>query len=414
MPVEATAQALPPAQQKPGCSTDCYPWIHTVETPAFVMEECAVRAALAVVDRIRRETAVRVLYALKPSVYPDLLTWIRDGVDGFAASSLYEAMVARQVLGDGKLLSITTPGYRDDQIECIARLCDHVVLNSLPQWERFRCCLRGLTSVGLRINPGLSLVADERFDPCRPQSKLGAPIADIRQELSASPQLFEGLEGLHFHTNCESESFEPLLETVSLVSEQLDPLLRTVRWINLGGGYLLTDPTQLAPLYQSISLLQERYDLTVLLEPGAALVRRAGYLVSTVTDLFCNGDTMIAVLDTTVNHMPEVFEYQFVPELFGDALLHPYGYLLAGASCLAGDLFGEHCFARPLEVGSRILFLNVGAYTFVKSHLFNGINRPALYSLTMDGALQLRRRFDYHDYLRHLGLDDAGIDGASA
>jgi carboxynorspermidine decarboxylase len=380
-------------------------WVQEVETPALVMDERPVRQALAVLDRLRRDTGARILYTLKPSVHRDLLVWMRDRVDGFAASSLFEAMWGREVLGPGKAISITTPCYREDQIDPIAGLCDHVVLNSLPQFERFRSRLNGRTSIGLRINPELSVVSDARYDPCRPHSKLGTPMASVREVLSDVPDSLAELEGLHFHTNCESESYEPLLRTVNLVAGKLEPLLRSVRWINLGGGYLFSAPGTFAPLHEAISLLQERYELTVFLEPGAALVRAAGYLVSTVTDLFTHGDATIAVLDTSVNHVPEVFEYQLEPDVLGHALDHPFRYLLAGASCLAGDLFGEHRFARPLEIGSRLVFPNMGAYTLVKSHFFNGINRPSLYSIAMDGSVHLRRRFDYDDYKRHMGLE---------
>src|SRR6478672_10260212 len=129
-------------------------WAQAVETPAFVIDERAVRQALAAVDRIRRETGARLLYALKPLAHREVLDWMRDHVDGFAASSLFEARLAREVLGPGKTLSITTPCFRDDEIDRIAGLCDHVVLNSLPQWQRFRARLAGRASVGLRVNPG--------------------------------------------------------------------------------------------------------------------------------------------------------------------------------------------------------------------------------------------------------------------
>jgi carboxynorspermidine decarboxylase len=146
--------------------------------------------------------------------------------------------------------------------------------------------------------------------------------------------------------------------------------------------------------------------VTVFLEPGAALVREAGYLVASVIDLFSTGEAVIAVLDTTVNHAPEVFEYQLQPEAIGHSLTHSHSYLLAGASCLAGDLFGEYRSSQPLQIGSRIVFRNMGAYTFVKAHMFNGTNLPSLYTITASGDLRLRRRYTYADYLRRLALED--------
>jgi carboxynorspermidine decarboxylase len=386
---------------------DEFAWAQAVETPAFVIDERPVRAALATVDRIRRETGARVLYALKPLAHRDLLSWMRDHVDGFAASSLYEARLAREVLGPGKTVSITTPCFRDNEIEAIAGLCDHVVLNSLSQWRWFRSRFVGHSSVGLRVNPGMSFIADERYNPCRPHSKLGAPLAAMTEALTAEPEAWSSLEGIHFHTNCESESFEPLLETVRLLSQKLVPLLRSVRWINLGGGYLLNDPATFGPLYETIHFLRHRYPAAVFLEPGAALVREAGYLVGSVVDLIPSEAMTIAVLDTTVNHAPEVYEYQLQPEAEGHHLSHPHRYLLAGASCLAGDLFGEYRSARPLRIGSRVVFSKMGAYTLVKAHMFNGINLPSLYTITIRGELLRGRRFTFEDYLERLGGETA-------
>jgi carboxynorspermidine decarboxylase len=378
-------------------------WARDVETPAFVLDERAVRRALARVEDIRQETGARVLYALKPLAQREVLGWMRGHTDGFAASSLFEVRLAREVLGDEGIVAMTTPGFREAEIERLAELCDHVALNSLSQWGRFRSRMRGRTSIGLRVNPGLSFVEDARYDPCRPQSKLGIPIAALARVVDEAPERLVGVEGLHFHSNCHSESFEPLLQTVRLLVEQLDPLLPSLRWINLGGGYDFARTEEFGPLYEGVRLLRERSAAAVVLEPGAALVREAGCLVATVTDLFEADGATIAVLDTTVNHAPEVFEYQFEPEVVGHATRHPCACVLAGASCLAGDLFGEYRFAEPLEIGSRMVFPNMGAYAFVKAHMFNGINLPNVYTISASGGIHLRRRFEYQDYLARLG-----------
>jgi carboxynorspermidine decarboxylase len=375
-------------------------WTREVETPAFVLDLRVLGRALAMVDRVRGETGAGVLYALKPLAYRDALETMRGHVDGFAVSSLFEAVVAREVLGARGLISITTPGFREEEIERLGELCDHVALNSLSQWERFGARLRGRNSVGLRVNPGLSFVEDPRYDPCRRHSKLGVPLGALAEVVARAPERLAGVEGIHFHANCNSLSFEPLLRTVHLMAEKLDPLFRSVRWINLGGGYHFATPELFGPLYEAIGFLRDRYEAAVLLEPGATLVREAGYLVASVIDMFGSDGATVAVLDTTVNHAPEVFEYQFEPDAVGHAPGHPFAYVLAGASCLSGDLFGEYRFAQPVEVGSRVVFRNMGAYTLVKAHMFNGINLPSLYTITESGSVRLRRRFSYQDYLR--------------
>ncbi len=379
--------------------------LSAVETPAFIIDDRVINDALRIVARIRQETGCRVLYALKPLINDHVMRLMKGRVDGFAASSLFESTLAREVLGNRGSVHVTTPGFRPDEMPRLAELCDHIALNSRSQWNRFREMLRGKTSTGLRINPQLSLVRDDRYNPCRGGSKLGIPIKELAAAWAEDPRSFAGVEGIHFHTNCESLSYRPLLRTVHLVTSRLEGLLRRMKWINLGGGYLLDSIADLRPLYEAVRLLRDEHGLEVFIEPGAGLVRRAGTLVATVIDLVDSDGAAIAVLDTTINHMPEVYEYQFEPDVLGGSEDGEFSYVLAGSTCLAGDVFGEYAFDAPLRIGSRVVFTGCGAYTLVKAHMFNGINLPTLYSIDEAGTLSVMKRFTYEDFTSRLGAN---------
>jgi len=377
--------------------------IQSVETPAFVLDERRMRRDLKAAVKLRDQCGFKLLYALKPLTCEFVLELMLGMVDGFAASSLFEARLARNVLGTSGCVALTTPGLREAELAELGEICDHVAFNSLAQLRRMGKVLRKPGQVGLRINPQLSLVADERYDPCRRSSKLGVPLSRLEQRWKRKPWLFDNVAGLLFHTNCDSSSFEPLDRTVKRLASKLGDRLSQVSWINLGGGYLLDDPARTDLLAAAVERLRSRFGLCVYLEPGAALVRRAGYLVSSVIDLFRSGGKTIAVLDTTINHMPEVFEYQFEPDVLYHDDHAEHEYLLAGSSCLAGDQMGVYGFDRRLRVGSRVVFSNVGAYSLVKAHMFNGINLPSIYSITRAGELILRRRFTYEDFVSRFG-----------
>jgi carboxynorspermidine decarboxylase len=188
-----------------------------------------------------------------------------------------------------------------------------------------------------------------------------------------------------------------------VIVEALPDLLASAKWVNLGGGYLFDEARNLESLWRAVEILKYQYHCNVFFEPGAGLVRKTAFLVATVVDLFRSGGRDVAVLDSTVNHWPEVFEYQFEPDVVGHVEGGSYEYVLAGSSCLAGDLFGEYSFAAPLGVGSRIVFANAGAYSLVKAHYFNGINLPTMYTLTEGGELILKKRFTYEDFLTRCG-----------
>ena len=186
-------------------------------------------------------------------------------------------------------------------------------------------------------------------------------------------------------------------------------MMHELEWINLGGGYLWDETTDFGPFQEAVDLLTTTYGLRVFIEPGAGVVNSAGYLVASVIDLFKSDGKTVAVLDTTVNHLPEVFEYQYEPDVVEHADDARHEYILAGCSCLAGDLFGEYSFVEPLDIGSRLTFANVGAYSLVKAHMFNGINLPKIYVLTETGELVLVKQFTYEDFTSRCGVDTSAI-----
>ena len=372
-------------------------------TPAFIYDEAAIASKCIGMRALSLGVKFSQLFPLKCHNLFGSLKIIAKHVDGFAASSLFEAQLAREILGDGKKIHFTSPGLRDDELEALLSLCDGISFNSLSQWTRFKDKLSGRVTSGLRINPQLSFVKDARYNPCRPHSRLGVPLEQIKQALASQPELLQGFEGIHFHTNCDATDWSPLLNTVQHLHSHIPRLLRQCRWVNLGGGYLLDDNTDLSPFREAVQLLQNKYELEVIIEPGAGIVRDTCFLVAQVVDLFESDGKQVAVLDTTVSHMPEVFEYQFSPDVVGDSDEGRYSYILAGATCLAGDVFGEYTFDAPLAVGSRVTFTGVGAYTLVKSHMFNGVNLPTIYALTPAGELTLQKQFKYEDFIRRWG-----------
>ncbi len=375
-----------------------------IETPAYVYDEAMIREQLQSARRALGPSGGRILLAMKAFSFVPGLRSAVPWLDGLHASSAFEARLARRVFPAG-IVHTTSPGMRPVDVPEVANYSDRLSFNSLTQWERFRNDVTGRTSPGIRVNPGLSFVEDERYDPSSRHSKLGVPIDDLSAMLTRSPGALQGIEGLLVHNNCESTDFRQLLRVVELLVDRLGPWLGTLKWVNLGGGYLFSEAMDVAPLRAAVDLLTGRYDLEVLFEPGTAIVYRAGSIISTVVDLFESGGEQVAVLDTSVAHAPEVLEFQFVPDVDGGGPgCHPY--ILAGASCLASDTFGRHCLAEQLEVGSRVTITEVGAYSLVKASWFNGIALPTVYSRAPDGTLTRHKRFTFEDFLDFSGGSD--------
>jgi len=151
------------------------------------------------------------------------------------------------------------------------------------------------------------------------------------------------------------------------------------------------------PFMELINRLKKDFDLDVYIEPGKALAGHAGYFVTTVIDSFVSDGKTIAILDTSVNHNPEVFEFQRQPELHEHDIKGRYSAILAGCTCLAGDVFGEYRFTKPLVIGEKLVFKNVGAYSLIKANRFNGYNLPDIY-LVRDMQMKKLQHYTYQDY----------------
>ncbi len=369
-------------------------------TPAYVYDQDRIIEVLELLVDIKERTGCFPLYSIKSANVSGLLEMIKPYVDGFSCSSLYEVLLAKEILDESQTIHITTPGYREDELDKILELTDYVTLNSYTQANTYSEKVNKVASCGIRINPEISFVKDERYDPCRRYSKLGVSLNDIVNKKIKIDWQF--IEGLHLHNNCESVNFDELNQSVKKMMTAISVNDLNLNWINLGGGYLLNDKSELGPLIDIIKWLQDTYAVDVYFEPGKAITGHAGYLIATVIDHFVSDGKQVAVLDTAINHLPEVFEYQYQPRVLDASDKGDYEYRLTGCSCLSGDLFGDYYFDSSLEIGSRIVFENVGAYMQVKANMFNGINLPATYLLEKNKKFTLLKQYDYEFFRSRL------------
>jgi carboxynorspermidine decarboxylase len=370
-----------------------------VPSPCFVLDEIALEENLRILDRVQHRSGARILLALKAFALSALAPLITRYLKGISASGLYEARLGREVF-QGEVHTFS-PAYKEAELPGILRLSDHVIFNSLHQWERFGPLAREAKArdpnlrFGLRINPEHSEGWNRLYDPCAPHSRLGIPASQLEGRSLAT------ISGLHFHNLCEQD-LPPLARTLEIVEEHFARYLDGMQWVNLGGGHLITHPDyQLEGLIALLRDLRDRYRMQLYLEPGEAVVLDAGVLVAQVLDLSRNGMDL-ALLDTSaICHMPDVLETPYRPDLRGAGRPGEkrHTYRLAGQTCVAGDLMGDYSFDRPLRVGDRLLFEDMAAYTMVKTTTFNGVPLPgiAVWNSRTDD-LRMIREFGYSDF----------------
>jgi len=360
-------------------------------TPAYVFDENIISSNIAALVNLRINSGCQVLYSVKALPLEQVLNLVKHDLDGFSVSSLFEARLAKEISTEKNSIHITTPGLRDYEFDEVSALCSHISFNSSNQSLRLQK-INKQASLGLRLNPKLSFATDPRFDPCRPHSKLGV-------SLDSLTEIPKEIEGIHFHTVFSNTNYLSLEKTIHSLEQKFGSQLNQLKWLNMGGGYLYPQIDNHQPFIDLVKRLKSQYKLEVFIEPGKAIVGNAGFLVTSVIDLFISDGKNIAVLDTSVNHNPEVFEYQKSPKLLQTRIQgKDLPYLLAGSSCLAGDVFGEYTFKNQLKIGDRLVFSNVGAYSLIKANRFNGYNLPDVYWVNKHNKISLIKHNDYQDY----------------
>jgi carboxynorspermidine decarboxylase len=363
--------------------------LNRVPSPAFVVDEAAIRRNLAILADVKTRSGAKILCAMKAFSMWSLAPVIGEYLDGVCSSGLWESRLARDHY-HGEIATYCA-GYKAADMAEIVDISDHVIFNSPGQHARFR-------SFGLRINPEHAEGEVAKYDPCSPHSRLGFPVSQL-----AAAHL-QGLSGLHFHTLCEQD-FAPLQRTWESLKPKIVPYFGQLKWLNFGGGHHITRADyQREELIAFIQSVRAETGLDIYLEPGEAIALDAGILIGEILDVFNNG-MAVGVTDISATcHMPDVIEAPYRPAMLGEL---PDGdgcfIRLGGPSCLAGDIIGDYGFPTPAQPGQRFAFLDQAHYSMVKTTTFNGVPLPAIWLWNSEtDALRCVREFHYEDFKTRL------------
>ena len=362
-------------------------------TPIYIIEEQKLRRNLQLISDVARRADVEIILAYKAFALWKTFPVFREYIHATTASSLWEAKLAVQEFG--AKAHTFSPAYKDDEIEQIVACSSHLTFNSLSQYERYHEQARSC-SIGLRINPEYSEIETLLYNPCAPGTRFGMTADKLPDTLPAD------IEGFHCHCHCESGA-DVLQRTLVHIEEKFARWFPQLKWLNLGGGHLMTrkdyDVELLVAILQG---LHERYPgLRIILEPGSAFAWQTGPLVSHVVDIVEDHGIRTAILDVSFTcHMPDCLEMPYYPDVRGaNHTDQPAGgYRLGGNSCLSGDFLGYWQFDHQLQVGEEVIFEDMIHYTTVKTTMFNGVTHPDIGILQTDGTLEVLRHFTYEDY----------------
>ena len=376
--------------------------INEIPTPFYIVYEDRLRRNLELINRVKREAEVNIIMAFKANALWRTFPIIQEYCTASTASSLNEMDLALDCLGNE--VHSYCPAYTPLTIGRYLEGSTHITFNSLNQWERFKNDVvkhnstngKRHVSPGVRVNPQCSVIETDIYNPALPGSRFGVTAEIIGDKLP------DGIEGMHFHALCESTSFD-LEKVLEAFEAQFGKYLSQVKWVNMGGGHLMTREGY--DVEHLISLLKEfksRYPwLDVILEPGSAFTWRTGDLITSVVDVVENQGVKTAIIDASFAcHMPDCLEMPYQPQITESVEVNKSlpTYRLGGNSCLSGDFIGDWSFEKPLEIGDKLTLEDMNHYTTVKTNMFNGIQHPSIVLCRADGECEYLRQYTYEDY----------------
>ncbi|WP_430403941.1 carboxynorspermidine decarboxylase [Hyphomonas sp.] len=372
----------------------------SIPTPCFVLDIARLRTNLETAARVREEAGCKVLLATKAFAMPAVFPMMRDYLDGTTASGEHEAIMGHKEFG--KEVHVYSPAYTEDEVRRLTEVAQHVYFNSAEQLSRFGAIARNAgCQVGLRVNPGYSnaTLGGDLYNPTAAGSRFG----EVPAMLDSVD--WSGVDIFHVHALCESLE-EGSVGLIEFVARNFGNYIEQVSSVNFGGGHFLNKPGyDVDALIAAIRAFKARFDVEVVLEPGAGLVVNTGELHATVLALHRN-EIDLAILDASAStHMPDVLEVPYRPDIVGagDPGELAHTYRLGGKTCMTGDVLGDYSFPEPLVPGQQLIFTDQMHYSFVKTNTFNGTPLANLAVRWEDGTVEPISNFGYEEFRRRLG-----------
>ncbi len=364
-----------------------------IRTPYYLIDEVRLLKNMEKMKYLRDTSGAKTVLALKCFSAWSVFPLMSQYMDGTTSSALYEARLGHEKFGG------ETQGYSvawsDEDIKQLKTFADKIIFNSIAQLEYFYDDVRD-KNIGLRVNPGVSYSHFDLADPARKGSRLGV------KDIAAIERVADKIRGLMFHVNCENEDFVAFSKILDTLGKDYGALLKKMEWVSLGGGISFTYPNYpIDDFAARLKKFSEDFDAQVYLEPGDAAVTMSGFLVTQVRDIVENEGQTAIVNAAMEAHMLDHLLYReeakiSLPET------GPHTYIVAGNTCLAGDIFGTYGFPKPPTVGDYVIFENSLRYHMVTANWFNGVQMPSIVVKRLDGTVDVVREFTYDDFQKSL------------
>lgn len=366
-----------------------------LKTPYFMIDEAKLIRNLEIAKQLKEISGVKLVLALKCFSTWGVFDIIKPYLDGTTSSGPFEVKLGYEKFG-GETHAYSV-GYSEDDVSEVADICDKMIFNSQSQLAAYRHLVEGKASLGLRLNPGVSYAGQDLANPARKFSRLGVQVDHL------NPEVFDSINGVMFHMNCENKDVDAFINLLDAISEQFGEYLNKLDWVSMGGGVFFTWPGyDVEKLGLALKAFSEKHGVQMYLEPGEAIITKTTDLVVTVVDVVENVMKTAIVDSATEAHRLDTLIYNEPASVLEASENGEHQYVIGSCSCLAGDQFCVANFDKPLEIGQKLHIMDSAGYTMVKLNWFNGLKMPSVYCERTNGDIEKLNEFGYDDFKRSL------------
>ncbi|CAK0739113.1 Diaminopimelate decarboxylase [Gammaproteobacteria bacterium] len=375
-------------------------------TPCYVYSRSAIEQKWLAFSHPLSAHKHLICYAVKANSNLAVLNVLVRLGSGFDIVSIGELERVLAAGGDPKKIVFSGVGKRVDEICRALEVGIHCFnIESFPELERLNRVAREMgcrAPVSLRINPDVAAGTHPYVSTGLKESKFGIPMAEA-EEAYRRAKVLPNLEllGVDCHIGSQLTSLAPFMDAIGRILALIDRLKESgivLTHLDMGGGlgipYHREQPP--TPSTYATALLQalQGRSITLILEPGRAIVGNAGLLLTRVEYIKRTPTKNFAVVDAAMNDLirPALYHaWQDIIPVVPNQDLQTLRYDVVGPVCESGDFLGRE---RPLALatGDLLAVRSTGAYGFSMSSNYNSRPRPTEVMIDGSEMHEIRRR----------------------
>ncbi|WP_438865179.1 diaminopimelate decarboxylase [Neptunicella sp.] len=376
-------------------------------TPCYVYSKATIERHWQAFDNAVGQHPHLICYAVKANSNIGVLSVLAKLGSGFDIVSGGE--LARVLEAGGDPTKVVFSGVAKTEQEIAYALEQNIKcfnVESIPELQRINKVaaeLNVIAPISLRINPDVDAKTHPYISTGLKANKFGIAREQAIETYQQAAQLSHlKITGMDCHIGSQLTDVAPFVDALHKLLALIDELAElgiTISHLDVGGGLGVpynneTPPSPSEYVAALTAQLQGRDNLTLIFEPGRAIMANAGILLTKVEFLKQGEEKNFAIVDAAMNDLirPALYSaWQAIVPLNTALKRDNAIYDVVGPVCETGDFLGKD---RELAIApdDYLAVRSAGAYGFTMSSNYNSRCRAAEVMVDAEQIYLVRER----------------------